>query len=268
MSEQSDHNSLLQSRKGSEDSEVPPQCSNQGGASSTKDCTDGSSLDYLKLIEHSPAKDPGQDKLISASQAPGVAPPPFQEHSKTHIKGQSAHLLGPEHTEDGHSKRAKRALTDEDTQHSQSKRPRTVIHQPQPLARATVSRREQFLHYCRASGLSNGTYKREQYTERNQNVLGLKYIHDRHGNPRRPILYANRPPDYIDKVVGYHNNSRAAKGPPPGLETQRGQFTSSDMSAGSMFAQSQHDRLRYCTVKQASEGTVDVVDTVVQCESG
>jgi hypothetical protein len=67
------------------------------------------------------------------------------------------------------------------------------------------------------------TYKHEPHTPRNQQVLGLKYIHDKHGRPRR--IPQSRP-TYIDKVSLIHVNSdtNTVKSP-PGLNTRRGQFT-------------------------------------------
>jgi hypothetical protein len=265
MDEQTDHNCLSQSPKGNENSEV----SNNGEASSAKDGTDSSFLDYFHFVEHSPEKYPRQDKLMSASQAPGVALSPSLEHYEAHTKGKSADFSGQGNTENSMPKPIKRALLDKETQRPRSKIQRIALCRPSPLERTTSSRREQVLHYYQTSGLANGTYKREQYIKRNQNVLGLKYTYARHGNPRRPVLYLNKPPDYIDKVVGYHNYSIAAIGPPPGLETQRGKFAPSEVTAKSMFPQFQHDRLCHYAVKQSDhEGYGRRKDTVVQCESG
>jgi hypothetical protein len=266
MDAQSDHNSLLQSWEGNEDSEV----SNHGEASSAKHGTDNSYLDYFHFAEHSPEKHPYQDKLMSASQASGVASPPSLEHYEAHIKEKSADFSGQGNTKNGRSKTGKRALSDKETQRPKSKIPRIALYRPsQPLEHTTRSQREQTLHYYQTAGLANGTYKREQYTKRNQNVLGLKYTYNRHGNPRRPVLYVDKPPDYIDRVVGYHNYSIATKGPPPGLETLRGQFAPSEVTAKSTFPQFQHDRLHHYTVKQSSHGgNGRRKDTAVQCGNG
>jgi hypothetical protein len=256
--EQEDRGSLFKSLEESKHPELAPQYPDDSGTSSVKACTDGSS-GHFKLIEHSQGEYSSQD-ILSTSQPHEVNLSRPLEHCEAQAtaksNGQSARFSELDHVEDGLSRPTNRTFHDEETQNSQQKVQKVVYDQPtQPLEsiearaeNAVRSRQEQILHKYQTLGFTNGTYKREQHVTRNQYVLGLKYIHDRYGNPRRSVLCPNKPPNYIDKVFGYHDFAIATTGPPPGLETQQGQFTPAGKATKSMLPQFRHDRLRHYTM--------------------
>jgi hypothetical protein len=65
------------------------------------------------------------------------------------------------------------------------------------------------------------TYTPEPHVPRNQHVLGLKYMHDQCGQPRR---LPTSQPTHIDVVSAVPAFGGVTLPPPPGLDTQRGQF--------------------------------------------
>jgi hypothetical protein len=93
--------------------------------------------------------------------------------------------------------------------------------------------------------LNKSSYKSEQCVPRKQTVLGLKYIHDRYGyHPRRRVAGSHELPKHIDHVSAYHNLTPVAHPPPPGLDTQPGQFARRQQIGTTVLCKFWHQRLR------------------------
>ena len=91
----------------------------------------------------------------------------------------------------------------------------------------------------------HGNYKPEQHVKRSQNVLGLKYVFEKHGIPRRQPQRSAEPPQFIDQVFSWHDNkSRSVRGPPPGLDVGLGQADFTNTIPRSSLVQYWHYRAR------------------------
>jgi hypothetical protein len=91
---------------------------------------------------------------------------------------------------------------------------------------------------------SDETCEPEQHIRRNQHVLGLKYIFERYGYPRRPALRPNRLPACVDEVFGYHDFNDTAQVPPPGLSTSKGQYLVAEQFPRSYLCRFRHSRMQ------------------------
>jgi hypothetical protein len=231
-----DYSFLLQSQEEREQSGLTALFANQNVTSSSEDDPSDADLDPLGHLEpplgNSPTPYP---RSISHFPVPDL--PPSLEQYKAQIES------------------SRRPSPDGDLHHSQSKIQEHVHDQsaqPVDLLRwkATLALRSQAPPVIHDQPFAGGTYKNEQRMTRNQRVLGLKYIQDRYGSPRRPALRPNEPPKYIDNVFGYHDFTTATTSPPPGLETQRGQFIPASNVPRSMLCQFGHERMCYHKVEQ------------------
>jgi hypothetical protein len=118
-----------------------------------------------------------------------------------------------------------------------------------------LSRQEAFIANNAIFQNSDKTYQVEQHRGRNQHILGLKYIFERYGYPRRPALQPNTLPCYIDEVSGYHDFENTARGPPPGLTTSKGQHLVTEHSPQSYLCRFWHHRMeRHSPMKWTHEG--------------
>jgi hypothetical protein len=68
------------------------------------------------------------------------------------------------------------------------------------------------------------TYTPEPHVPRNQHVLGLKYMHDQCGQPWRLSTPQPTHVDVVTAVTAVPGFGGATLPPPPGLDTQRGEF--------------------------------------------
>jgi hypothetical protein len=246
----------------------------QAATSSEKKNSGGSILDPLGPIKNSVGSRSCLD-MLPASTLPDVAVP--QSLVQSQFSDHASFLSESEHMHDGLPKFAKRPLPDEDTQQSQPKIQRYDYdppNQPLELVRwqhmpAIQSEGEQILHDQEPVDLTYGTYKPEEHTPRNQYVLGLRYMHDRYGRSKRPVLRPYEPFKYVDQVFGYHDHVTATTGPPPGLETRPAQFALATSAAKSTLCQFRHERMHRSKVEQPCN---DIKgrrkDTVIQLGDG
>jgi hypothetical protein len=91
-------------------------------------------------------------------------------------------------------------------------------------------------------GDANPTYELEQHTKQNQRVLGLKYIHDRYGHPRRRLMQPNKPRITSMRYPGITVVKKQSE-EPPGLDAQRGKPSPVAPFTKSYLSEYQHHRL-------------------------
>lgn len=88
--------------------------------------------------------------------------------------------------------------------------------------------------------IGDETYEPEQYTKRNQHVLGLKYIYNRYGAPHRPESRPRQLPAFIDEVSAHYENGGVKK-LPSGPEDEGENYVGSPQS---VFLEYRHHRAR------------------------
>jgi hypothetical protein len=241
--------------------------------------TNHSILDPLEPINN-PVGSCSSLDVYPVSRLPNATAPQSLVHSLEYRPQFSAHgsfFSEPKHIEDSLPIPTKRPSPDEDTQQSQPKTQKIydgLPGQPLELVRwqptpAIKSEGEQILHDQEPVDLTDGTYKPKEHAPRNQHVLGLKYMHDRYGRSKRPVLRPYEPPEYVDQVFGYHDYVTATTGPPPGLGTRAGQFAPTTSAAKSTLCRFRHQRMYRSKLEQSSHGSNGRhKDTVIQLGDG